>query len=159
MLPLKKLDTTLVVLVVVGLLANVAAWYCTYSDPVSGIFYYRAHLIPSEGEAPNLFSRVNFSDDELFEFQKSPVAAWSRSASRKMVDAGGGNYVFKTVSASADRVETLLPTNVDDDVAFYQAYFSRLGGEYTFVRVHSQANGYCFYIKEISRVRCFGHED
>lgn len=159
MLSLKKLDAALVLLVVAGLLANATAWYRTYSNSVSGLFYYRAHLIPSDGDAPSLFSRINFSDDELFEFQKSPLAAWSRSASRKLVAASGGNYLFKTVSASADKVETLLPANVDDDVAFFQTYFSQPDGEYTFVRVHSQANGYCFYIKEIARVRCFGNED
>lgn len=150
-----KLCGALGLLFVLLLMLNVGVFYSNYHNRILGGFFAQGKIVLSAGDEVMMASRVSLSKSGLLEFQKN--GDWSRSAYREIVGRMGGNFISRTVSAKSEPMEKLSPAfEVDDDIAFNQIYYLKVGGELTYFSIYSGGEGHCFYVKELARVRCFG---
>lgn len=152
-----KLCGWLVVVLTLLVLLNVGIFYNAYHNRISGGFFAQGKIVLSTGDEVKVGSRINFSKQGILEFQKS--GGWSRSAYREITGRMGSDFISRTVSAKSEPIAQLSPAlEVDDDLSFNQVYYLKEGGEFTYLSIYSGDEGYCFYVKELARVRCFGTE-
>lgn len=145
----------LIVVLMSLFLANAALFFTNHHKRILGSYFAVGTVIFRTGEQVEVKSRIKFSNHGMLEFQKSGV--WSRSAYREITRRMGSDFSSRTLSAESVPMEKLSPAlKLDDDLSFNQEYYLKRGGEFTYRSIYVGAEGVCFYVEELSRVRCFG---
>lgn len=118
-----------------------------------GIYFASGSIITSSGATydANLRSQSHGRQLHLFE----QINLESQKYSLRLVSSLFGNGRFITERDGAWLKST---TPIDRDISFNHTYLSAASSELTLYKLKIASGSPCFYIKELSAVRCFGPE-
>lgn len=120
-----------------------------------GIYFSNGTFIMSDGGATPMSNRIQFKSDGVYDYMQ--ISSWYYDFFRRIDTASQRGYKLVTISAGYPQ-SISAPIYSDEDVVFNKAYYSKLGAPLTLYRLMGGQGELCFYIRELSKLRCFSHE-
>lgn len=152
---MSKVNPYLCALVVLLGCLHVGYWLLEQQRLPHGAYFDSGVAILSDGSQLTVNSRLQFQADEVHHFEQ--VGSWYRDFSRRVQRQLLGSFRLSTVSVSSSP-DHPPPRYNDEDLVFNQAYYSKKGSLLTLYRLPSAASNLCFYLRELSKLRCFSEE-
>ncbi|MCU1750247.1 hypothetical protein [Pseudomonas sp. 6D_7.1_Bac1] len=146
-----KLNTLLCGLIVAGGITHAGYSFLVQERAPNGTYFSTGVFIMSDGSTTPANLRMQLDNNNAYDFIQ--VGAWHHDFFRKIESRVSGNLKLKTVSASPSQ-EVPAPAYSDEDIVFNKAYSSKQGTTLTLYALPHDQNALCFYIKELSKVRC-----
>lgn len=144
-----------VLFVAILLLAALHVLYFTLSQkPVfQGIYFASGTIISSTGTEFSANLRLQSHGKQLHQFEQ--INQESQKYTLKLVSSlnGSGRFVIEK-----DEMGLKYSLPIDRDISFNQTFLSTALSELTLYKINTAGGSLCFYVKELSAVRCFGPE-
>ncbi|MHC8346681.1 hypothetical protein [Pseudomonas sp. RT6P73] len=118
-----------------------------------GIYFASGTVISSSGTEYPSNLRLQSHGRQLHQFEA--IHQDSRKYTLKLVSslAGSGRFI---IQKDENTPNYTLP--IDRDISFNQTFLSTALSELTLYKLNTAGGSLCFYVKELSAVRCFGPE-
>ncbi|CAI8758938.1 hypothetical protein [Pseudomonas zeae] len=129
-------------------------YYGLSQKPVfQGIYFASGKIISSTGSEFFSNQRLQSHGRQVHEFEQ--INEESHKYTLKLLSsfAGSGRFVVDQDGANQ---RNSLP--IDRDISFNQTFMSTAMSELTLYKLGNKGGSLCFYLKELSAVRCFGPE-
>jgi hypothetical protein len=148
-----NLRTLLIAAIVLLLMLHVA--YCIGSQkPVfQGIYFASGKIISSTGSEFFTNQRLQSHGRQVHEFEQINEESQKYTLKLQSSFAGSGRFIVDKDEANH---RNSLP--IDRDISFNQTFLSTAMSELTWYKLNNKGGSLCFYLKELSAVRCFGPE-
>jgi hypothetical protein len=152
---MSKVNPYLCALVLLSALLHLGYWLLEQQRMPHGAYFASGAVVLSDGRELKVNSRLQFQPDGVHNFEQT--GDWYRDFSRKIEGRLLGSFKLSTVSVSTAPGQQ-PPRYSDEDLVFNQAYYSRKGSLLTLYRLPAAASNLCFYLLELSKLRCFSEE-
>ncbi|MBB6155243.1 hypothetical protein HDC30_002466 [Pseudomonas sp. JAI115] len=136
------------------LLALHVLYYTLSQKPVfQGIYFASGEIISSTGNVFSANQRLQSHGRQVHQFEQ--INEENQKYTLKLLNglAGSGRFIIDKDEANQ---RNLL--SIDRDISFNQTFFSTAMSELTLYKLDNKGGSLCFYLKELSSVRCFGPE-
>lgn len=154
---MKRIDMNLrsTLLLSIAVLTVLHAMYFALSQqPVfQGIYFTSGTIISSSGTAFPVNLRLQSHGRQVHQFEQ--INQDSQKYTLKLLSSfsGSGHFIIEK-----DENNQRYATPIDRDISFNQTFLSTALSELTLYKLNIKGGSLCFYAKELSAVRCFGHE-
>ena len=152
---MSKVNPYLCALVLLSGLLHVGYWLLEQQRMPHGAYFASGVAILKDGRRLTVSSRLQFQADGVHNFEQT--GAWYRDFSRTIQSRFRGSFKLSTISVSTPEGQQ-PPRYNDEDLVFNQAYYSKKGSLLTLYRLPTAASNLCFYLLELSKLRCFSEE-
>lgn len=131
-----------------------AVYYVLSQQTVfQGIYFASGQIISSTGNAFSTNQRLQSHGRQVHQFEQ--IDQDSQKYTLKLISslAGSGRFI---IDKDETNQRNTLP--IDRDISFNQTFMSTAMSELTMYKLNNKGGSLCFYLKELSTVRCFGPE-
>lgn len=153
---MRRLNPCLLLVTLVFAVMHVGYFVSERVEKPLGAYFASGVLLLSTGKALRIDARLQFQDDGVHDYQQ--YEEWSRNAFRKTKNSLWGSLRLVTESAQVSPRRVLDNAPGDNDLAFAHAYYIKKGTPFTLYRLPSSPKNMCFYIRELSGLRCLSME-
>ncbi|MBX9755017.1 MAG: hypothetical protein K2X80_09705 [Pseudomonadaceae bacterium] len=152
---MSKVNPYLCALVLLSGFLHLGYWLLEQQRMPYGAYFSSGVAILKDGTRLTVNSRLQIQADGVNNFEQT--GDWYRDFSRKTQSRFRGSFKLRTASVSTPR-DQQPPRYSDEDLVFNQAYYSKKGSLLTMYRLPTAASNLCFYLLELSKLRCFSEE-
>lgn len=154
---MKHLDMTLrrvLIAVIVVLVALHVVYYALSQRPIfQGIYFASGQIISSTGEIFSANQRLQSHGRQVHQFEQNNDENHKYTLKLLSSFAGSGRFIIDKDEANQKKA-----LSIDRDISFNQTFLSTAMSELTLYKLNNKGGSLCFYLKELSSVRCFGPE-
>ncbi|MHC8403418.1 hypothetical protein ACYZTX_29325 [Pseudomonas sp. MDT1-17] len=145
--------TALISVIVLMIILHTIYTALSQQPVFQGIYFASGTILSSNGTEFPANLRLQSHGRQLHQFEE--INQESRKYTLKRISslAGSGRFIIEK-----NEVTQKYTLPIDRDISFNQTFLSTALSELTLYKLDTTGSSLCFYVKELSAVRCFGPE-